>query len=319
MKKRTRRLTHSFLIMMMLIILSGTAISQIKAFPGFDGNADCNLCHNSPAIAYDEQYGNMEITLDGKDTEPFWAEDSTYGRRMEIPVAGRFGANEQMIKLVYAQNTTHLFMLVSWEDPDINGTDTPQYQLSDGFSICWNINAANFTAAYFSGMETPNDGEVVDSYTWKPSAIETGTQVPTANRGNKTVTGSVIDYSYDSDGWHTDTSQNVQGAATHGNISAHYEENYQIEFVRPLVTNDPSDVQFDHDGYYEFTIATFNGSSGSGHASSFVQSVWINGLGEETTTPTHTNTGLGTEQIIILSGVLILAVVVVAVIARRRR
>ncbi len=261
----------------------------------------------------------MEITLDGRNTEPFWDEDSAYGRRMEIPIAGMYGANEQMVKMIFAQNTTHLFMLVSWEDPDINGTDAPQYQPSDGFSICWNINAVNFTAAYFTGMETPNEGEVVDSMTWKPSASETGTQVPTANRGNKSVTGSVIDYSFDSDGWHTDTSQNIQVAATHGNLTEHYEENYQIEMVRPLVTNDSADVQFDHDGYYEFSIATFSGSAGAGHAVSFVQSVWINGYGEEPTTTPHPDGGLSTELIIVASGALILVVVVVAVIARRRR
>ncbi len=54
MRKRTKLVTHSLFIMMMLIILSGYAMTQISAFPGFDGNADCSLCHNSPAIAYDE-------------------------------------------------------------------------------------------------------------------------------------------------------------------------------------------------------------------------------------------------------------------------
>ncbi len=304
--------------MVMLIIVSGFAMTQISAYPGFGGNADCSLCHNSPANAYDEQYGNMEITLDGKDTEPFWDEDSTYNRRMEIPVAGMYGANEQMIKMIFAQNTTHLFILVSWEDPDINGTDAPQYQSSDGFAICWNINAANFTAAYFAGMATPNDGEAVDSFTWKPSASETGTQVPTANRGNKTVTGSVVDYSFDSEGWHTDTFQNVQAAAVHGNITDHSEENYQLEIVRALVTDDPGDVQFDHDGYYEFTIAAFSGSAGASHTVSYVQSVWINGYGDETTTPTHTDGEIGPELILVASGALILVILVVAVIVRRR-
>ncbi|MFQ5832538.1 MAG: ethylbenzene dehydrogenase-related protein [Candidatus Thorarchaeota archaeon] len=316
MRKRRKGTLHGIVLIAMLVLLSGFAATQIHAFPGFGGNADCSLCHNSPAIAYDERYGDMEITLDGKATEPFWQE--TYGKRMEVPVGGMFGANEQMVKMIFAQNTTHLFILVSWEDPDINGTDTPQYQDSDGFAICWNINAANFTAAYFSGMETPNAGEAVDSFTWKPSASETGTQVPTANRGNKTVTGSVIDYSFDSEGWHTDTFQNVQTAAAHGNITDHYEQNYQIEMVRPLVTDDPGDVQFDHDGYYEFAIAIFSGSAGASHSVSFVQSVWINGYGDTTTSPTDTDGGLAPEVLLVTSGAIVVLVIIVAVVARRR-
>jgi DMSO reductase family type II enzyme heme b subunit len=263
------------LIVALLAAVSLYSLSLSSSYPGYGGNADCASCHNEPATAYDTTLESETINLDGNSSDAIWS--NTKNRRMEIPVGDMYGASEEFIQVTFAQNTTHLFVLADWEDPTINGTDTGMYDDADGIAFCWNISAADFSAAYFSGMKTPDAGEKVDTWSWKPAASETGTQIA---GGGKTVSGTVTDLSYNTSGWSTDPSQSVLVAATHGNLSEHHEENYRVEFVRPLVTDDPDDVQFDKSGYYEFAIGIYNGSSGASHMVSFEHKVWVKAQGD---------------------------------------
>ena len=271
------------------MILSFIVVSA-TAYPGYGGNGDCNLCHNEPASSFLE--GDTELTLDGLGDEIFWEEH--YGRRMQIPVASQYGSNRQMVELIFAQNSTHLFVYASWGDSTINGTDSARYDDSDGFALCFNINAANFTTAYFSGMSTMNAGESVDAIIWKPAASETGQDVLPEN--NKVVTGDLLDTAISSTGWVAETSTDAVAVVRHGNITAHVEEHYSLELVRPLVTNDPNDVQFDTPGFHDFGIAVFNATSGASHYVSFKHTVWIgapdDGTGVSQTVPFEYQIGL---------------------------
>ena len=165
---------------------------NVDSFPGFHGNGDCAICHNDPGTAYNSSYATSSCDPDGEADEAFWGE--TYGRRMTIPVGNAYGGEEQFVKVVFAQNSTHLFMLIGWEDPTIEGTDTERYADSDGFGIMWNINATNFNQ-YYSGMKTPAADESVDTWVWKPTAAES------SNEFNSSLTGMMYDNSFSGGGW----------------------------------------------------------------------------------------------------------------------
>ncbi|MHA2065651.1 MAG: hypothetical protein ACXABY_14845, partial [Candidatus Thorarchaeota archaeon] len=132
MRTKKRNAIKAIFVVIVLGAVTIFAALPTVAYRGFHGNADCSLCHNNPASAHNNTYETAQLTLDGKHHEVFWNEDFTYGRRTQIPVVGPFGAGRQMITIIFAQNRTHLFILVRWEDPSIHGTDQPQEDPSDG-------------------------------------------------------------------------------------------------------------------------------------------------------------------------------------------
>ncbi len=258
-----------------LLPLTFAGFSAVMGFWGFGGSEDCNNCHNEPAAAYWNGTYASGIVIDGYANETAW--EDTYRHQMEIPIGDFRGSNEQFISVVFLQSATDLYIKASWEDPIINGTGSAY----DEFAICFNINAADFQAGYFSGMAAPAAGEYIDTVMWR--STEDNTQVTPINPGDtsgfgtvKTVTGTVYDKFMTSGGWNSDTTNDWTIAVTHGNQSNHNDNNYIIEMKRALTTAETTqDVQFDKSGIYEFAIAVLNGTTGIGHLVSFVHSVYV--------------------------------------------
>jgi hypothetical protein len=268
---------------MVLVLASAVQISYIvDSFPGFHSSSDCSLCHNEPATAYNSSFVDADITLDGLPNEEFWG-DSNHYNTMEFPMASTFGSTHIFVLVKFAQNSTHFFMWIDWEDTTINGTDTMRYSTADGVAVLWNAHPGEYDLkdGWFGGMETDNPGEEVDTWVYKPAAADTGKQSTIdLNAGETyTLTGEGLDTMFDEGGWDDDldTTQDLSFGSSWGNITDRHEENYGIEFSRPLVTDDPGDVQFDKIGYYEFAIAIWNASSGSSHIMSFEHSVFVYG------------------------------------------
>jgi hypothetical protein len=241
------------------LLVFGVQISFVaNSFPGFHSNGDCNTCHNYPATAYNSSLANDNVKIDGIPDDSMWA--NTYGRRAMIPVASTFGSAHVFITMYFGQNATHFFMMASWEDSGINGADEP-YSDTDGIAVMFNINTTDFDTGY--GMDRAPDNTAVDLVRWTPHASATGTGV--IDNAPHTVSSYATDeYIYDN-GRHDDASNEWTVGAVYGNVTEHEESNYNVEFARPLTTNDPNDVQFDVSKYYEFGIVIFNNTSGSKH------------------------------------------------------
>jgi hypothetical protein len=223
-----------------------------------------------------------DITLDGDLTEEFWTAN-TWGRQARIPVGTTFGGVLEFVSITFAQNSTHIFVYADWADfGGVNGTDSKKFSDSDGIVIMWNINIDNMPDEYFDGMKTKEAGDMVDVWIWKPAASQNGLSdaLNTTNEEKMDVVGKLYDTSFDDGGWASDSDEttDVQAAATWGFQEEHAENNYVVEFARPLVTDDANDVQFDQYGYFDFAIALYNESSGSSHAVSFQHSVWVQGV-----------------------------------------
>ncbi len=274
MVNKRQIVSFSILVLMVQVAIWMPA----RSFPGFSGGQDSDMCHNEPANAYYNNTYASALTLDGNTTESYWGSSATRGRRQEIPVAnasvvvGSTERIEQFVKVVFAQNATHLLMLIAWGDDTINGTTNPYGNIaSDGFAICWNINSSDFNRFYTGYMQSPAANEFVDTFVWQPSVNLTS--VGGIGGTVQTVGSHSVDYSYNSAGLALDSSQDYTTGVVHGNTSRANE--YRMELVRPLVTSDPSDVQFKTDGYYDFTIAVFNQTFGVAHLVSYGHKVWI--------------------------------------------
>ncbi len=309
-----------FVILATLLLILPTVLIGLTsafAFPGFSSNKDCNYCHNEPVAAYypptGGKYGyvNGTFTLDGRLTEPWWSSsgNQAYYHRRTILWLGNEAHNLTEFGITFAQNSTHLFIGLAWEDAYITGTDSPMIGASDGFAMCFNINVTDFQASYFGGMDTPGLGQAVDTVSWKPIGNQTGTQVTANGYVNKTVLGSATDYSFDIYGWHTDVTNNWGVQVLHGNLSSRAMNHYQMEMVRPLVTGDPNDLQFSKSGNYQFAVALFNGSVGDEHYVSYVHELYVYNPAGDVTPPTDIP---GFELILtIVPLILIVSVVIV--------
>jgi hypothetical protein len=269
-------------IILLLALGAQVTLQFSNSFPGFHSNGDCSYCHNEPGTAYNPAYSAAQLTLDGRADEGFWGE--TQYRRMTIPVGERFGSSEMFIEVVFTQNDTHLFTMVDYGDLTVNGTDTIRYMDSDGITFLWNINMTDFTAAYFSGMKTTAAGEAVDTWVWKPSADDDQAHVGlnTTAEEYANLDGILLDTVFDDQGWVDQGDHDLQAAATWGFQGEHSENDYLVEFVRPLETDNPNDVQFDHSGYYEFALGIYDSSSGIKHLVSFEQAVFVKAVGDDT-------------------------------------
>ncbi|MHA2502479.1 MAG: ethylbenzene dehydrogenase-related protein [Candidatus Kariarchaeaceae archaeon] len=259
----------------------------VDSFPGFHSSGDCNLCHNYPATAYNSSFETYNLDLDGELDEPIWDDHSTYGRRTMVPVAGRFGSAHVFLTVYFGQNSSHFFMAIGWEDETINGADEDRTD-TDGVAVMFNINVTDFDTGY--GMDRAPGDSAVDVITWRPAASETGQELYQNDYVPKAIESNLVDehiYDDDRDG---DATNEWEWAAVHGNVSNHNEHNYNVEFVRPLVTDDPNDVQFSESKYYEFGIALFNDTSNSGHWISPAYEVYVYNGPEVTETVTETVT-----------------------------
>jgi hypothetical protein len=242
----------------------------VDSFPGFHSNGDCTVCHNNPAMAWNASLANSQVTVDGITDDAMWLEANTLGRRNMVPVASKFGSAHEFITMYFGQNSTHFFMVASWHDATINGyVEDSDF---DGFSIIFNINNTDFDTGY--GMDLARDG-MVDFISWTPDAGQTAVL---DSNSPQSIDSTIVDLSSSpgSNARTVDATNEWTVGAVHGNVSLHSEENYQVEFARPLVTADKTyDVQFSESKYYEFGIVIFNETSGSSHWISPPQSVFV--------------------------------------------
>ena len=306
------------LIIIAILALAAQVSFNANSFQGFGGSGtNCATCHNVGLNAWNSDYATAQITLDGKATEAFWS--GAIYRSMEIPVAqsrGNSGHPNEFVSFKVAQNNTHLFILMSWEDPEINGTSAVKLDPSDGAAILWNIDS-DWDLGFPNGMSTTTGS--IDTWIWKVDEAAEGTEpapdVGTDANGTTVPVGTVIktDYVMNNIGWIADTEQDVGVAGVYGNLSSHAATNYQLEFSRPLVTNDPDDVQFDKTGYYDFAISIFNNTNGDGHYMGYSHMVWVyqpndtnNGM---TTVTEKTGLGFGTFLGILALNFVLLVVV----------
>jgi hypothetical protein len=299
-----RRLTLTLGIIAILAL--GAQLSyNVNSFPGFHGGTQCGICHNEPAVAWDPANADVDIVVDGNDTEALW--EYTNDTLMYIPLGSAFGFAEVdengtevpfFARFKVSQNSTHIFFYVRVHDTSVEGADI-QSGLSDKFSILFNIDQDEFMlpAAYPWGWA--NMGSAVadqgshDVVVWSPDLAATGAESgltwntslypldvldgdpPVAGWEEQVaITGKTWDTAYGGTG--TDTNQWTAGAI-YGNIEEHYEVDYAIELARPLVTADAKDVQFKYDGLYEFAIAYWDDANSKDHIVSFEHAVWVKG------------------------------------------
>ncbi len=188
------------------------------------------------------------------------------------------------INFTVIRDDTYIYLLLRWND------STPTSQ-QDEVDLCWNISMENFTAYFSLGMQTPKAGERVDSFGW--------TKLDYPN-------GSVYagkDQCFGSDGWYDrkDENQDVATGYTLLNVSNIFY--YQVEFRRKLVTNDPYDVQFNHNGEFEVNFAVINDLGHQDHAVSWNYAIRISGLPETSSVHWSIALALGTGAILGIVGV----------------
>lgn len=286
---------HFVISLVIISVLGLGLLAQVSlltnSYYGYHDFGDCAVCHNEPATAYNMDYMDENIELDGIANEPFWQEPATEDSTMYIPVAHQFGGDRMMIRTVFAQNSSHIFMKMDWTDYLLNGTDSNVY---DGISIYWSMGEATEIDEHFpNGMKTVA-GEA-DVWNWKAGAGVEDIDIANldTNMENVTVPNAAdMDASMNTFGIGVDGEQNLMAGATYGYQGDHHENSYLLELAFPLESGYDTDVQFTESGYYTFNLALFNSSSGSGHQMGFEHDVWVyNGPMEpNTVTLTQNNT-----------------------------
>jgi len=235
--------------------------SLLLGYPG-QGPGDCKKYHET--IHLDVYYDPKAfIIIDGIDNEDFW-HVSGKNNSIVIPVASEYGTPNFFIRYInmsFVHSDTHLFILASWED------STPLSRW-DQFSMCWNINMSNYTAAFYQGMRTgPYGGGDVDTWQW---GYRIGKENGSSYNGYDTCFGD--------DGWYPHNSEisQIETGMIYGTWF-NDTNRYQIEISRPLTTGEQYDVQFEEKTIYEFTIAILDNEYGTGEGEDHAIS-WIYAL-----------------------------------------
>ena len=241
----------------------------VNSNPGYHSGAQCGECHNEPATAIFDGYATSTLTLDGNGTEAYW-EDYT-GRRNMLPVAGNFGADRMMFEIIFAQNSTHLFMYM--EIDTHLGYALNNGTAWDGVSIMWGIDSDELNFNMEDGMVL-EDGSA-DLWYWKPATTDDG-------KFNQTLDGSIKDWAIDDGGWDKseDDTDVMQAAGyryqmAHGHMASWY----TIELVRPLTTAETThDVQFVENKFYDYSVAVWmEAENGKDHLMGFSHQVYVEG------------------------------------------
>ena len=250
-----------FLLILISLIIQAVSTSIIMG-SSWPGEGDCQYYHNT--IHLDAYYDpNAIITLDGRDNEDFWHVPGK-NNSILIPVASDFYSDDFFVRYVnmsFVHSDTHLFILASWED------STPLSNW-DQFSMCWNINMLNYTAAFYQGMRTgPYGGGDVDTWQW---GYRIGKENGSSYNGYDTCFGD--------DGWYPHNSEisQIETGMIYGTWF-NDTNRYQIEISRPLTTGEQYDVQFEEKTIYEFTIAILDNEYGTGEGEDHAIS-WIYAL-----------------------------------------
>ncbi|MCY3414572.1 MAG: hypothetical protein INQ03_23185 [Candidatus Heimdallarchaeota archaeon] len=263
---------------------------QVNSYPGIrSGTAECIDCHNEPiSTMYDPTQENVSATLDGRYDEVFY-DDNTYSA-LYIPVGNNIetesGEHEfEFVRTYFAQNGTHVFFVFRLHDDngELNGGTQFDYSSADKFAIMWNINASTTGKGFPTTMEadfdlTEDGQEMVDLWTWYPTWEE---QEAYETDGTSTFEGVVEDGFYgphktvegiprtDFASYKNDLAAGARYVSGRGGMDLY------LELARPLVTDDDTDIQFDHTGFYEFSIALWLDGAGGAHHVSFPHMLWV--------------------------------------------
>jgi hypothetical protein len=236
----------------------------VDSFPGFHSNGECAVCHNEPSTAYNESYALEDVVADGVADEIVWSEG--LGNQVRVPMANTARDVHEFISTFFAQNATHIFIRINWEDFAIDGTNTAKYADADGIAFMWNMDSDAFMSGdYFDGMSL-RDGNA-DMVVWKAAASDVGKEDGVNVTAKETVAldGKTYDYKMTTSGMTLDTSNDYTVGATWGYQGSRDQHDYLVEIVRPLDTGDANDVTFEYNGYYAWQMALFNETSGVEH------------------------------------------------------
>jgi len=282
----------SFALLVTVFICVGIlGISGVYGLATIGGSSPCYNCHAPNAMsAYSPEAGYASnITVDGNVTDDMGWDDAPKYHKQYIPVSSGITGDEEFMETWFWQSETdlYIYMELYTTGGETNGSDS-QFGAADGFAICWNIDSPGFTGRYTSAMNTTHmGGGSIDTMTWKLWANGSGAiaDMEASNGGDWQIVanGSTYDMNMDETGWHLETENSWTVGVTLINTSRYgnvYNQ-YIMEAKRPLTTNDPGDVQFDHTGYYQFAIAGMNGTAtaeagnGSAHHISWGQQLYI--------------------------------------------
>lgn len=222
--------------------------------------ADCEVCHNPGARFF--YAPSLGITVDGRRAEGAW--NYRRGTRLIVPVAYENGTFHQYVEMAFARDNQYVYVTAKWRDDDVD--------MQDAFYICWNVNAENFTAAYYDGMEVAAGAGWVDSWTVIKGANLNGSEFRAG------------DDAFNASGWN-------QGDLENQDVKAaliHHDGIYQCEIKRRVTTWEPSfDVQFNQNRSYEFNIGVCDRLAHQNHYISTNQRVQFD------TAPVAENTASG--------------------------
>lgn len=233
---KLKRINIISLFLFLILILSFTQYAK-----SYYGDGDCTDYHMGDTINvyYDS---NAKIKLDGIANESFWKDSNDEVGTTKINVSTNT-REITTLNMSFVRNDNYLFILCEWKDfstlPDTK----------DGFFVCWNISAPNFSAYYPGGMDTSHmGGGYIDSWIW---TINNEGPVNDSNEYIK-------DRSYGPGG---DTGENDLLTVQLG-YSTMIDSKYTIEIRRKLTTSDKTlDVQFNQTGKYGFNLGILNDSA----------------------------------------------------------
>ncbi|MCY3414571.1 MAG: hypothetical protein INQ03_23180 [Candidatus Heimdallarchaeota archaeon] len=268
--------TPRVLLVILALALCANLAMQVNSYPGIrSGGAECLDCHNEPiSTEYDSTTeANVNLDIDGDDDDIFW--DDNARAALYIPIGNYLGDGHvfEFVRTYFAQNSTHVFFMVRVHDSDYDvvGTDNPYYGSADKLAFLWNINASTTGQGFGSGMSADiEEGEAVDLWMFSPAAADN-------TNGSDTVYFDAVTYdgSYVSGAQANDTNNDLEAAVKYTTNAHGGTMDYFYEIVRPLTTDDDTDVQFDHSGFYEFSIAVWDESNGASHHVSFSHYLWV--------------------------------------------
>jgi len=263
-----RKLTI-FISMALIFGMMAQIGMTVDSYPGFHSGSECSYCHNESASAANENMENATITLDGKLTEDYWVNYD--GHRAEVQVATTFGGVHEFIAVYFYQNTTHLFVAMSWsiESRTVvsNGTNF------DGAAIMFNVDSEDMSFSTTDGMMIRDVDGTADMWFYEAPEDDNG-------KNNTQLTGAVNDYSVGDGGWDKTETQDVMAGVAHSVAISRgsVRTSMSIEFARKLTTAETDvDTQFKYNNYHDFAIAIWDEASGDDHWMSFVHSVFVAG------------------------------------------
>jgi hypothetical protein len=196
------------------------------------------------------------ITCDGVANEIAWSLPDVYTYTIPLTSIVVPGSAEKIYSTMYMKyiwDNTSLYILARWNDTTLTMQDLALF--------CWNINCSNYSAFMFTqanGMETPNPGELVNSWEWAYNDEANESQ------------GQLIDLTMNNTGFMPPDPSNVKFGMTYGTWNSSMNE-FQLEMCRSLVTEGSGslDCTFTPNVPIRFAVGICAGYTSQNHAISW--------------------------------------------------